>query len=184
MNKLIIIKGFLATGKTTYKNKLAAAFNMPSFDKDTIKETLSNEIDFTNRGENKKLSVASMAIMQHIFNILGNLGINLILESNFHAKEISQIKKAVDQYKYEVLVLDFKADYAVLYERFNHRAKNENRHKTHLSMGFEDINGFIEYLEKDIFDFEFSNVIQVDASTFDYQNDQKLFKIIENFINS
>jgi len=81
-------------------------------------------------------------------------------------------------------VLDFKADYNILYERFNHRALVEKRHKTHLSIDFDNIDGFIKYLEKDLFESMFENVIDIDASNFDYQSDLALVEKIIRFINT
>ena len=184
MKKLIVLKGFLATGKTTYKNKLESLLKIPAFDKDTIKENLSDVIGFKNRGENKKLSVASMTVMYLIFDRFGMLGNDLILESNFHKDECIHIKALSKKYGYDVLVLDFKAEYNILYERFNHRALVEKRHKTHLSIDFDNIDGFIKYLEKDLFESMFENVIDIDASNFDYQSDLALVEKIIRFINA
>ncbi|MDY3195938.1 MAG: AAA family ATPase [Paracholeplasma sp.] len=181
MKKLILIKGHLATGKTTFKTQLEERFSIPSFDKDTIKETISDVIGFSNREENKRLSRATMAVMFQILKHFMKTNNDLILESNFHKEEFEEIKRQQVLFGYDVLVLDFYSDPSVLYDRFLKRAK-QNRHITHLSMDFVDQVGFEDYLSKDDFIIPFNQVIRVDATTFDYQNDPSLLLKIEHFL--
>ena len=92
MQKLILITGDLATGKSTLAKKLSQNLKILSFTKDVLKEVLSDVIGFTNRQENKKLSIASVDIMKHIFTQYAFLEQDLILEANFHKVEILQIQ--------------------------------------------------------------------------------------------
>ena len=88
MKKLILITGDLATGKSTLAKKLSQNLKILSFTKDVLKEVLSDVIGFSNRQENKKLSIASVDIMKHIFTQYAFLEQDLILEANFHKEEI------------------------------------------------------------------------------------------------
>jgi adenylylsulfate kinase-like enzyme len=67
MQKLILITGDLAAGKSTLAKKLSEKLNTLCFTKDVLKEILSDDIGFSNRQENKKLSIASISVMNHIF---------------------------------------------------------------------------------------------------------------------
>ena len=84
MKKLILITGDLAAGKSTLAKKLSQNLKILSFTKDVLKEVLSDVIGFSNRQENKKLSIASVDIMKHIFTQYAFLEQDLILEANFH----------------------------------------------------------------------------------------------------
>ena len=65
MQKLILITGDLAAGKSTLAKKLSQNLNALYFTKDVLKEILSDTVGFSNRQENKKLSIASVSIMKH-----------------------------------------------------------------------------------------------------------------------
>lgn len=181
MKKLILIKGYLATGKTTYMKKLSKTFNVPAFDKDTIKETISDEIGFKDRAENKKLSLASVKLMYLILERFMMTNCDLILEANFHEEEFLILMDLTNKLNYDVLVLDLWASADISYERFNERAKT-NRHKTHLTQDFSEFEGFKKYLLKDNFDITFPRVIKIDANHFTYQDDPELLNKIALFL--
>ena len=87
MKKLILITGDLASGKSTLANNLSKKLDILCFTKDVLKEILSDDIGFSNRQENKNLSIASVNVMKHIFEQYAFLQKDLILEANFHKDE-------------------------------------------------------------------------------------------------
>ena len=85
MRRLLLITGDLATGKTTFSNALSARYGAAVLQKDRLKEVLGDEIGFRDRAENKRLSLATVALMTHVFSALTVSGVPLILEANFRA---------------------------------------------------------------------------------------------------
>lgn len=182
MNKLILISGDLAAGKSTFSRILSKKFNIMVINKDTIKEILGDTIGFTNREENLKLSNATMRIMIHMFCESAMLGKDLILEANFHKSELEEIFENAKKYNYDIKELYLKADIDILHKRFINRIENENRHKVHLSGNFDNYDIFKEYIEKSRED-NYGDITYIDANDFSYQEDEKLFNEINDFLN-
>ena len=178
MKKLILIGGDLASGKSTYSNILKDKFNILVINKDRLKEILGDHILVNNRDENKKLSVISFDLMKYILNQNNNV---LVLESNFKSYEMEQLNTITKNLGYDVLSLVFKGDIKVLHERFNKRL-NENRHYVHKSQDFTNIKDFEITLNELRTVNYIGKVINVDSTTFDYQNDMFLLERIRKFI--
>lgn len=182
MKKVLLLTGDLATGKSTYAKILSDKLQIMLLTKDRLKEILGDEIGFKNREENLKLSNASMSLMFYVLDEAIKVNLPLILEANFKDKDIKRIYNFKEINDLDILILRFQADYDILYERFMHRIKYEKRHIVHQSAGLTDFNKFKEYLAKgrDI-DLTSFNVIDVDASNFNYQNDFDLLMKIKRF---
>ncbi len=96
-NKIVIVAGDLASGKTTYSEILAKNFGIARFNKDNIKEILGEQIGFHNREENGKLSSATFRLMCHMITRFAEVHQNIILEANFHNEELEVIAKSVSR---------------------------------------------------------------------------------------
>lgn len=158
MQKLILITGDLAAGKSTLAKKLSQNLNALYFTKDILKEILSDTVGFSNRQENKKLSIASVNVMNHIFSQYAFFKQDLILEANFHKDEIETLQNLANQNNYKVIILYLQGNSDTLFERFSNRIKNENRHPTHCTSDIIDKENFTKYLlsnrkELEAFDF-------------------------------
>lgn len=105
MNKLLLIMGDLATGKSTFANLLSQRYDTPLFVKDSIKEILGDTIGFSNREENLKLSQATGKLMSFIFTRFAEQKQDLILESNFRLAELEQLHQIAAEHNYQVLTL-------------------------------------------------------------------------------
>lgn len=147
MQKLILITGDLAAGKSTLAKKLSQKLNALFFTKDVLKEILSDDIGFSNRQENKKLSIASINIINHIFNQYAFLKQDLILEANFHKEEIEVLQNLANKNNYNIVILYLQGDINMLFERFTNRIENENRHPTHCTSDITSKENFTKYLE-------------------------------------
>lgn len=181
MNKLILITGSLATGKSTYSSILSKKFEIPVFNKDNIKEILSDSFGFSNREENLKLSKATFELMVYAFKQFSIINKDLILEANFHQNEVDYLNDLALKLNYQVLYLVLKGDVDILYKRFTARALNENRHPCHLS-GPTTYDAFKEYIRTgELIEYN-NNKILIDSSTFDYQKDSNLLISIKNFL--
>ncbi len=177
--KAIIITGALATGKSTFATILSKKYHILLLTKDRIKEILGDDIGFTNREENLKLSKATIDIMFNALNNAIESNTNIILEANFHQEEIDYLKTLKSDY----LILNLFGSDEILYHRFKNRILNENRHKVHTSAGLLDYHAFCDYIKKSNYiDFGQLNSIEICADNFLYQNNEDLFIQIENFL--
>lgn len=182
MKRIILITGDLATGKTTFSKILSKRYSVEAYNKDTIKEILGDTVGFKNREENLRLSHATVEIMTFLFKIYAPYGHDLILEANFHKKEVVTIEEIAKEYGYSVLTLNLVADEKVLYERFRNRIQNENRHPVHQTAGLNTFDAFCEYIEKSRDDVELSDSMTVDATDFSYQTDSALLARLDEFM--
>ncbi len=180
MNKLLLITGDLASGKSTYALKLSQYFHIPYFDKDTIKEILGDTIGFTSREENLSLSYATMRIMEHILSRCALESKDIILEANFRKNDLDNIKEIVTMHSYDVLLIILKGDEQILFERYQKRLK-EYRHPVHQIVEFNTFDGFKAYLDSQrLEEYPFKSIF-IDASSFAYQEDEKYRALIEEF---
>lgn len=178
MKKLILIGGALASGKSTYANILKTKFNLSVITKDGIKEVLGDNIFASTREENKKLSALSFELFKHL--LICNMS-SIVLESNFRDHELMELKKLCDELNYEILSLVFDGDDDVLHKRFLDRLHG-NRHYVHKSQDFTNIEDFAAALNELRDASYFGKIINVNCNDFAYQNDEILFKEIEEFL--
>ena len=182
MNKLLLITGDLATGKTTLSRILSARCGAVVFQKDTIKEILGDTISFHDRAENRVLSVATVAVMIHIFDQLAASGLPLILEANFRGDELQELHTIASSKGCEVLTLVLRGDMDVLYARYLHRMQDENRHPVHLSAPLHVREEFEQYIRAQREENIPGDLIEIDASDFSYQADEALLLTIDRFM--
>ena len=90
MRRLLLITGDIAAGKSTFAEILSKRYQIVALCKDCLKEVLGDTIGFSNRLENKKLSVATVELMVFMFSEFSKLGKDLILEANFHEEELEK----------------------------------------------------------------------------------------------
>lgn len=182
MPKAIILLGDLACGKSTFSNILSKRYKCLCLNKDTIKEILADEIGFKNREENLKLSKLTYRLMTYVFKMNAVSEKNIILEANFHKDELDELYSIMYSLNYEVLTLNLTADIDILYQRFLNRAHNQNRHPVHISGNLLNYDVFKDYILNNR-ELNFKNpLINIDASTFDYQDVDNL-KIIDEFMD-
>ncbi|NCA95750.1 MAG: hypothetical protein EOM74_02095 [Methanomicrobia archaeon] len=148
MSRVIIIAGDLASGKSTLAKKLSSHLNVPFFTKEHIKEILGEEIVYTNREDNKKLSNSSIDILLHILERFTDVKQGVILEANFHKEDLEKIKRECELHHMEVVLLYLQGDIDVLYERFMYRECYQNRHPVHLTHPLQNIAEFEKYVAK------------------------------------
>ena len=181
MKKLILIGGDLASGKSTFANILGEELGILVINKDNLKEIIGDTIITKTREENKKLSVISFNIMCYLLK--KNKDNIIILESNFKPYEMEILKDLVNEYNYKVLSLVLTGNNDILHERFQKRL-NENRHYVHKSQDFTNISDFIKTLEELRSVNYIGEVINVDSSTIEYQNNPLLMDKILNFVKN
>ena len=182
MNKLLLIMGDLATGKSTFANLLSQRYDTPLFVKDSIKEILGDTIGFSNREENLKLSQATGKLMSFIFTRFAEQKQDLILESNFRIGELEKLHKIAADNAYQVLTLVLRGDVEILHKRYLNRMHHENRPAVHLCAEFNTIDGFGAYLESLRTPTVPGSVIWINANDFSYQTDVEILNNLDEFM--
>ena len=145
MKKIIVIMGDIASGKSTLADKIKEDTHFLCFKKDIIKECLADQIGFSSREENLKLSHMAMDIMFGTSEVAMRCEQGLILEANFHSSDLKRLQNLVEKYQCHVTFIYLTADLDTLYRRFMSRVST--RHKAHLSMGLHhDFQAFSNYV--------------------------------------
>ncbi len=182
MRKLLLVMGDIAAGKSTFAGQLSRRYGTAVFQKDTIKAILSDDIGFTNREENLRLSRATVSLMGHILLQTAVSGSNLILESNFHESELQKLHAMADAMHYDVLTLVLRGDPEVLYARYMHRMQQEDRHPAHLTTTLHVKEDFLRYAARTKNEQAVGESLTVDASDFSYQTNPALLEKIDAFM--
>ncbi len=181
MKKLLIITGDLATGKSTWADKLAALYRATVLHKDNIKALLGDRLGCADRAQSLLLSQSAVDIMLHAFEHMAPSRQNVLLEANYHADELPPLIACAKRYGYDVLALVLTADPDVLYQRYCDRIAHQNRHPAHTINGFDNKQGFADYVLRGRLPALDCATINVDATAFDYQTDRALADEINRF---
>ena len=182
MKKLLLVMGDLATGKSTFANILSKRYDTNVFYKDSIKEVLGDNIGFSNREENLKLSRTTMELLLYICKEFGKLGKDLILESNFHEEELERLHKMASENGYQVFTLVLRGDVEILHKRYLYRMKNENRHPVHLSTTLDVFDDFKSYAKRAREEKIPGKTVWINADDFSYQTDKDILAKIDEFM--
>lgn len=182
MKKLLIITGDLACGKSTFAEHLSVKYGVPLFCKDNVKEILGDTVGFSDRAENRRLSVASVQIMEHIFARLAERGQDMIAEANFRSEELEAFHKIAENSGFDMLTLRFTGDEAILFRRFRDRIEHGDRHPVHQSAGLKDLETFSAYLHTIRAEILPGRVVDVCADDFSFYSDPVLTETIERFM--
>jgi len=181
-NKIIIVGGYCATGKSTFSRRLSEFLGIPCFNKDTIKEVLGDGIGPENNTIHQKGNFTTFILMLHIIEQFLQVGKMCIVESDFVLKESEQIKALLEKYNYKCLTYIFRGDFDALYDRYVERDKIEKRHWVH-DISKETRENFKEgHLYFGCGEIGIGQIVEVDATSFEKVDYEKLFSIADNFI--
>lgn len=184
VQKLLLITGDIAAGKTTFSDILSERYRVAVFQKDNIKEILGDYIGFHNREENKILSNTTIELMCHVFSRIASTGNSVILEANFHESELKKLHAIAHENHYEVLTIVLRGDAEVLYHRYLHRMNEENRHPVHLSTTLDVKEDFVKSAEWNRKEKVVGEVMTIEASDFSYQEDPTVLGRIDSFMGT
>lgn len=141
-NKIIIIEGYLASGKSTFALKLSESLKIPYFIKDTFKIALCENISVNDRSESSRFSTVTFDAMMYVIERLFEVGYPVIIEGNFVPKGVKRIdesyiiREIINKYAYKSLVFKFSGNTQILHRRFVERDKLSERGQVN-TMGFE-----------------------------------------------
>ena len=182
MNKIIVINGYCATGKSTFSKKLSEILNIPCFNKDILKETMGDGLGSDNNIVFQKGSIATFKIMLYIVERFLKVEQICIVESNFKAYEIEQVKTLLDKYNSKCLTFLFKGNFDILYNRYKNRDNIGERHWVHQTAGetkeiFE--NG---HKKNGVGEIGIDKIIEIDTTYFEKINYNELISITKDYI--
>ena len=107
--KIIIIAGYLASGKSTFALRLSEKISVPYLIKDTFKSAICTSIPITNREDGRRFSAATFDAIAYVAERFMETGYPLIIEGNFvmggymKLNEGEVIKSLIEKYNYQSL---------------------------------------------------------------------------------
>lgn len=188
--KIIIIEGYLASGKSTFALQLSKATGAPYLMKDTFKSALCESISIKDREESLKYSVITFDAMMYAAERMMEAGCPVILEGNFAPAGVKKkdesevIRKLINKYGYCSLTFKFMGDTHVLHERFLEREKTPERgqaNKMRMEVSWESFNEMCHALD----DFSVGgDVIRVDTTNFGKADFDRHLETVKQFMIS
>lgn len=131
MQKLLIIAGMPATGKTTISKKISAALGLPVLEKDEIKEELIDTLGYKDRVEKRRLDVAATAVLMRSAESILQSGSSLIIVNNFRKDMEEPVRKMIERCGCKAAMLFLDGDHEVFYHRYVERDRKRMRHLGH-----------------------------------------------------
>jgi predicted kinase len=182
-NKIIIIAGYPASGKTTFALKLSEILCIPFFNLDSIKTAIGKAIDVDNWEDSKRLGKSSFFVLIYILENLMKVKEPLIIENSFIKDHEITIKNLLEKYKYESLTYIFKCNLEKLHKRFLEREYSMERDNGNKVFGLWDDFQIFEHDIKPFDDFIIGDKIEnIVTSDFTNINFSKYINIAKDFI--
>ncbi len=188
-NKIIVIQGYLAAGKSTFARQLSKTLNLPCFVKDTFKSALCENVLLQNREESSRFSAITFDGLLYIAERMLEVGNPLILEGNFtpagvkKKNEEGALNSLLRRYCCRALTFRFTGDTQVLYKRFTQRENSPERGKANtmmLSFSQEDFDGWCHNLDGFSLDGE---AIEIDTTDFSAVDFERYLAAARQFLN-
>ena len=189
-NKIIIVEGYLASGKSTFALKLSESLKIPYFIKDTFKIALCENISVNDRNESSRFSAVTLDGMMYAIERLFEVGYPVIIEGNFVPEGVKRIYESkiirgiIKKYSCKSLVFKFSGDTKILHRRFIERERLPERGQVN-KMGFEpsytEFDAWCHNLDK--FDVG-GKVIKIDTTDFSKVNFERYIEVARLFIDS
>lgn len=183
--KVIIIEGYLASGKSTFALQLSKAINIPYLIKDTFKIALCKNISVANRTESSVLSAVTFDGMMYVTERMMETSTPIILEGNFvpanikNVDEASIIKRLIN---YTSLDFKFMGDTRVLHQRFLEREKTAGRGEVN-KIGADVPYAIFNQWCRNLNDFDIGGeTVRVDTTDFSNVNFNTYIKLAKEFM--
>lgn len=188
--KIIVIQGYLASGKSTFAAQLSEAIGVPCFIKDTFKIALCESLPVADRAESSRYSTVTFDAMMYVTQKMLEAGYPLILEGNFvpagvkACDESARIRQLINRYGYAALTFQFRGDTQVLRERFIAREKTPERGQAN-TMGFEPSHADFDAWCHNLDPFSIGGeCVQVDTTDFASVDFARHVALAERFMRS
>ncbi len=129
---VVIVTGPPASGKSTLAPRLAAGLGLPYLSKDLFKETLFDELGWSDREWSVRLGHASMALLYRTAAELLRARQSVVLESPFYAEwDTQEFRKLEARFGCRFAQVVCCASGPTLVERFRRRVGTPERHPGH-----------------------------------------------------
>ena len=170
--KIILIEGYLASGKSAFALRLSRQIGVPYLMKDTFKSALCEKASIPDRAARSLFSSITFDAMMYVTERMFESGYPIILEGNFvpagvkSTDEAGTIRQLIKAYRYTPLTFKFAGDTRVLYERFVEREKTPERGRANQighDISYETFDGWCHGL--DSFDAG-GEIVKVDTTDF------------------
>jgi len=188
-NKIILVGGYCAAGKSTFARKLSQELNIPCFEKDTIDETLCDGFGRESKVYEMESENVAFDLMLYIAERFLQTEKPCIFENVFVLEELGKIKSLLEKYNCECLLFILKGNPDVMFERYAERDRTGERHWIHYPAENGSNDGvskswFINDMPKmyKLEEAEIGQKIIVDTTSFDKINYDDLFSIAKRFI--
>ena len=188
--KIIIIEGYLASGKSTFAARLSKEINVPYLIKDTFKIALCSSVSVDSRAESSRFSAVTFDGMMYVAERLIEVGCPVIIEGNFvpggikKVDEAGVIKTLIDKYDCQPLTYKFMGDTEILYKRYIERDKLPERGQVNAMLGDIPHNDF-DRLCRNLDAFNVGgDVIIIDTTDFGRVDFDSHIETARSFINS
>ena len=182
MNKLILVNGDIATGKSHFALVLKERFYLPLYTKDEYKERFADESPCSTYQESHLLSIRAMNTLIDVFLQNASRNVDLILEANFHEEHLRKIEQIAKEHHYQILNLNLVGTPKVLYQRYVNRRDHEQRHPVHAINMLNDFESFKKYCEDRKKEYVCGEVVTINTDDFSYQNNEELLNTIKQFL--
>jgi len=129
---VLIITGPPASGKSTLGRQLASGLGLPFLSKDLFKETLFDQLGWSDREWSRRLGGASMALMFRSAAALLEAGQSVALESNFYSEwDTPPLRQLAEKFGCRFVQVVCTASEPTLVERYKERIVTGERHLGH-----------------------------------------------------
>ena len=186
--KIIIVEGYLASGKSTFAKQLSKQINVPYLIKDTFKIALCENITVTDRKESSRFSIVTFDAMMYVVERMFETGSPIIIEGNFvpagvkKLDEAGVIRRLIDQYGYDSLTFKFTGDTKVLHRQFVEREETAERgqvNKIGSEVTYGEFNTWCHNL--DSFDVG-REIVRVDTTDFNLVDFESYYDLARQFM--
>jgi predicted kinase len=187
-NKIVIIAGYPASGKSTFARNLSKVVNVPYLQKDALKIALCTNLSVTCVEESRLYSTVAFDAMMYVVERQMETNSPIIIEGNFvpsGIKEIDEshvIKTLVDKYDYTSLTFKFMGDTQILHTRYLERDKLPERggvNSFYRGISFNDF----DTICRDLDSFHISEkIIMIDTTDFDLVDFSSYIKAANSFL--
>jgi predicted kinase len=188
--KIIIVTGYLASGKSTFAHLLSKETNVPYLIKDTFKITLCDSVAIANREESSRFSTVTFNAMMYVTERLMETSSPIIIEGNFvpagikKTDEAGVIKALTGKYGFEPLTFKFSGDTQILHKRFMEREKTPERGQANMMFAEIPYSDFDRYC-RNLGGFDVGGkIIEVDTTDFNNVDFGSLIETARVFLNT
>ncbi len=188
--KIIVIEGYLASGKSTFALQLSRALNIPYLIKDTFKIALCKNISVASRIESSIFSTVTFDGMMYVTERMLETNTPVIIEGNFvpagvkKIDEAGAIKHLVTKYNCTSLDFKFMGNTRVLHQRFLQREKTAERgevNKIGMDVSYDTFDQWCHNFD----DFDIGGeTVRVDTTNFTNVDFNTYIKLAKEFMDN